>query len=152
MLSRLKHSFIEFQKKYETRLDILFFIAGFIFDAFMVSEVDEPIALIQQAVYLFIISVLLHYEILFRTLKWRPEGLTLKYWTYRNLLIHFLLGTLLNIYSLFYIKSSSFINSILFLPKKPNFAPQRCCLPTNRFKAHILRESPTQLVWLFVMH
>ncbi len=115
MLSNFKHSFIEFQKKYETRLDILFFIAGFIFDAFMVSEVDEPFALFQQALYLFIVSVLLHYEILFRTLKWRPEGFALKFWTYRNLLIHFLLGTLLNIYSLFYIKSSSLLNSILFL-------------------------------------
>lgn len=115
MLQIWKEKFFEFQKKHETRLDILFFIAGFIFDAFMVSEVDEPIALFQQAAYLFIIAVLLHFEILFRTLKWRPEGFTLKYWGYRNLLIHFLLGTLLNIYSLFYIKSSSFINSILFL-------------------------------------
>ncbi len=107
--------FFKFQKKYETRLDILFFIAGFIFDAFMVSEVDEPFAIAQQAFYLLLIAILIHYEILYRVLKWRPAGRLIKVWDYRNLLLHFLLGTLLNIYSLFYIKSSSLINSILFL-------------------------------------
>lgn len=114
-INEWKQRFLDFQKQHETRLDILFFIAGFIFDAFMVSEVDEPFAIAQQAIYLLIIAILLHYEILFRMLKWRPEGRLIKLWNYRNLLIHFLLGTLLNIYSLFYIKSSSFINSILFL-------------------------------------
>ena len=115
MLQKWKQGFSEFQKKYETRLDVLFFIGGFTFDAFMVSEVDEPLAIAQQFFYLFIIAILIHYEILFRMLKWRPEGYWIKFWNYRNLLIHFLLGTLLNIYSLFYIKSSSFINSIIFL-------------------------------------
>ena len=38
-----------------------------------------------------------------------------KLWSFRNLLLHFLLGTLLNIYSLFYIKSASLLNSLIFL-------------------------------------
>ncbi len=58
---------------------------------------------------------MIHFELLFRLGKWRPQGRVAKVWDFRNLLLHFLLGTLLNIYSLFYIKSASFLNSLLFL-------------------------------------
>jgi hypothetical protein len=114
--SSWKDRALEFQKKYEGRLEVLFFIGGFIFDALMVSEVDDLFALVQQAVYLAIIGLLLQYEVLFRLHKWHPVGrFTKKIWKFRNLLLHFLLGTLLNIYSLFYIKSASLFNSFIFL-------------------------------------
>lgn len=115
MFDDLKTKIIYFKHKHEARLDVLFFICGFAFDAIMVSEVDEPLAIFQQAVYLFIIAALIHFELLFRLHKWRPPERMTKLWNFRNLLLHFLLGTLLNIYSLFYIKSASFINSLIFL-------------------------------------
>lgn len=115
MLSEYKQKFLEFYEKHETRLEIAFFLGGFIFDVVFLSEVDDLFALGQQAAYLIIIAIFLHYEILFRTLKWRPEGKIIHVWAYRDLIVHFLLGSLLSVYSLFYIKSSSFINSILFL-------------------------------------
>ena len=115
MFDDLKRKLTYLKHKHEARLDVLFFICGFAFDAVMVSDVDEPLAIFQQAVYLFIIAMLIHFELLFRLHKWRPGDRLAKFWTYRNLLLHFLLGTLLNIYSLFYIKSASFINSLIFL-------------------------------------
>ena len=115
MFENLKARFNFLKNKYEAQLDVLFFISGFAFDAVMVSEVDEPFAIFQQALYLFIIAALIHFELLFRLHKWRPSDRLVKFWSYRNLLLHFLLGTLLNIYSLFYIKSASFINSLIFL-------------------------------------
>ena len=115
MLLVVKKSIQEIYIKHEVRFDILFFICGFIFDAFMVSEIDDLFSLVQQAVYLLVIAFILHHEILYRLQKWRPVGFFEKAWNYRNLLLHFLLGTLLNIYSLFYIKSASLISSIVFL-------------------------------------
>lgn len=115
MINIWKSKLQEYYHKYETRLDVVFFICGFIFDALLVTEIDHLFSLIQQAVYLFIVAFILHHEILYRLHKWRPHGFVEKMWNYRNLLLHFLLGTLLNIYSLFYIKSASLISSIIFL-------------------------------------
>jgi hypothetical protein len=102
-------------RKHETRLDLLFFVGGFCFDILLAGEIGEPFAIFQQTVYLLIIATLLHFEVLFRNFVWEPKGLALKVWPYRGLLLHFLLGTLLNIYSIFYIKSASIFNSLLFL-------------------------------------
>ncbi len=115
MFEELKRKITYLKIKHESHLDVLFFICGFVFDAFMVSEVDEPFAIFQQVLYLFIIATLIHFELLFRLQKWRPGPRLVKSWGYRNLLLHFLLGTLLNIYSIFYIKSASFVNSLIFL-------------------------------------
>ncbi|MGZ3726508.1 MAG: DUF2914 domain-containing protein [Pseudobdellovibrio sp.] len=116
MFAAGKQKILATYKKYDVRFDILFFIGGFAFDAFLVSDIDDLFSLAQQAMYLFIIATFLHHEILFRLHKWRPpEGLLGRVWTYRNPLLHFLLGTLLNIYSLFYIKSASLISSLIFL-------------------------------------
>jgi hypothetical protein len=116
MFNDLKQSLLERYKKHETMLEVIFFIGGFIFDVILVTEIDDIFCLIQQAVYLLIIAVILHYEVLFRLHKWRPgSGFMTKFWSYRNLLLHFLLGSLLNIYSLFYIKSASLLSSLVFL-------------------------------------
>ncbi len=116
ILQDLKQNVVEKYKLHESKLEVIFFICGFIFDAVMVSEIDDIFVLVQQALYLIIIACILHYEVLYRLHKWRPgPGLREKFWNYRNLLLHFLLGTLLNIYSLFYIKSASLLSSIIFL-------------------------------------
>lgn len=107
--------FSEFRKRNESKLDIIFFICGFIFDAWMVSYPDELIVIFQQAFYLFLIALLIHYELLFRLEKWRPSNFSLKIWPYQNFALHFCLGTLLNVYSLFYIKSASLFSSVIFL-------------------------------------
>jgi hypothetical protein len=107
--------FSEFRKKNEAKLDITFFICGFVFDAWMVAFPDEPLVILQQALYLFIIATLIHYELLFRLEKWHPSNFSAQIWPYQNFALHFCLGTLLNVYSLFYIKSASIFSSAAFL-------------------------------------
>lgn len=115
-MNDFKQTLLEKYKKHETTLEILFFVGGFIFDIVMMTDIDDLFGLAQQAAYLLIIAVILHYEVLFRLMKWRPRpGGVEKIWNYRNLIMHFLLGSLLSLYSLFYIKSASVLSSIVFL-------------------------------------
>jgi len=57
----------------------------------------------------------LYYEIIFNAKVWNPPARLERIWNYRNLILHFSLGSLLHVYSLFYIKSASLLNSLLFL-------------------------------------
>jgi hypothetical protein len=111
----LKEKIAEFREKHETKLDILFFIGGFVFDAWMVAAPDELFSVFQQMAYLVLIATFIHYEMLYRLMKWRPGPFVSRVWPYRNLALHFLLGTLLNVYSIFYIKSASLFSSLIFL-------------------------------------
>ena len=116
MFKAMKNNFINYYEKNEKQIEIAFFAGGFIWDIVMISDIDDLFSMLQQLIYLFIIASLLHYEILFRLHKWKPAlGFSQKLWNYRNLILHFLLGSLLSVYSLFYIKSSSFLSSIIFL-------------------------------------
>ncbi len=116
MVTEWKQKIAEEYTKHEKKLEIGFFIGGFIFDIFFLSEIDDVFSLGQQLIYLLIIAWVLHYEILFRLHKWRPQrGLIFKIWSFRSFIMHFLMGSLLSIYSLFYIKSSSLLNSLIFL-------------------------------------
>ena len=107
--------FSEFKKRNVAKLDITFFICGFLLDSWLVTYPDKPAVIIHQAIYLFIIALLIHYELLFRLEKWHPSNFALKIWPYQNFALHFCLGTLLNVYSLFYIKSASLFSSAIFL-------------------------------------
>ena len=104
-----------FRKTHEQKLEVFFFVFGFIFDAWMVTTPDEIHVLAQQAVYLFLIAFFIHYEMLFRNEIWQPQGFAKKLWPFRILALHFFLGTLLNVYSIFYIKSASLFSSLAFL-------------------------------------
>ncbi len=116
MWNNTRQKILSLYEKHETRAEILFFVGGFVFDVFMISDVDDLFGIFQQAFYLLVIAFFIHHEILFRLQKWRPTGgLSTRIWTYRNLILHFLLGSLLSLYSLFYIKSSSLISSLIFL-------------------------------------
>ncbi len=90
------------------------FTAGFIFDALVIHRIDDTPVLIQQGVYLIVCGLLLA-----RLIAWqhrRPEfprllaGLP----NWGAWLLHFMLGTLLNAYTLFYFKSGSGLTAMLF--------------------------------------
>lgn len=115
MFKNLKTRLLHFYEQHETRLEIAFFVGGFILDILLMSDVDDVLVIAQQAVYLFIIASIIHYETLFASAKWVPTGKIAKVWEFRSLIFSFLMGTLLNMYSLLYIKSASILNSILFL-------------------------------------
>ena len=93
--------------------ELAFFAAGFIFDAVLVRRIDETRTLVQQGVYLTIDGVLLAWIIAAR------QRAPLQGWSERlpriaDWLLHFTLGTLLNAFALFYLKSASGVATILF--------------------------------------
>ena len=114
-LNRLERYF----KENERAVAAVFFAAGFVFDMLTTGRIDSWATIGQQAVYLAVImAVLLQ---MFREQGQpapEPAGMTrLKRWTYeyRGPAVHFLLGALLNLYAIFFFKSSSLAVSFGFL-------------------------------------
>ncbi len=114
-MSSLKTKILSYYEKNEIKVDIAFFLGGFVFDVFTLADIDDPLSIIQQLFYLLVTGSILYLEFLV------PAGLAKvparfeKFWRYRQLAFHFLLGSLLSVYSLFYLKSSSFFSSIVFV-------------------------------------
>jgi len=111
MTAKLK----KFVDENETKLEVGFFFGGFILDVFLLSTPDDFFGIVQQLIYMTIVGSLLHFEVLYRLRKFKPGPRVKKFWQYRSLLLHFSFGSLLNLYSLFYIKSASLMSSFIFL-------------------------------------
>jgi len=103
--------------RHEGRVGALFFAAGFVFDTVAVGRIDSWHVIAQQVLYLAIVAaVLLH--MLFVPQAPAAEALPpIKryYYRYRIALLGFCLGTLLNVYTLFFFKSSSLLVSFSFM-------------------------------------
>jgi hypothetical protein len=94
---------------------ILFFLLGFVFDTLMLRRIDEPKVILQQAIYLIVSAALIGAELVGSTREVAaPRGLS-RVWKYREALLHFLMGTLLNCYTIFYFKSASALTSFGFI-------------------------------------
>ncbi len=97
-------------------MPIVFFVIGFLFDAFMLQRIDDHFSMLQQAIYLAIAGSLINLELLEYCGKYRAgSGIWSKIWKYREAIIHFMLGTLLNAYTIFYFKSASVLTSFVFV-------------------------------------
>lgn len=105
----------DFYKKNETKVDLSFFLAGVLLDIFTLAAPDNPWALLQQALYLLIIGLILFYGFLEQQGVWTPSERFKKVWASRDLPLHFLMGSLLSLYSLFYLKSASVFASFAFI-------------------------------------
>lgn len=114
-MENIKNKFISYYEKNEIKFDISFFLAGFIFDVFTLSDVDDPISIAQQVVYLLLIGSILYLEFLNTVKPLEIHPRFKKIWDLRQLILHFFLGSLLSVYSLFFLKSSSLFSSLLFL-------------------------------------
>jgi len=102
----------------EGRVAAVFFAAGFVFDMLTVGRIDSWAVIGQQAVYLAVIMAVLLQMFTEQDQPARSPSsfaLTRWYYEYRTALIHFLMGALLNIYAIFYFKSSSLLVSFGFL-------------------------------------
>jgi hypothetical protein len=105
--------------KNEQRIAVLSFVCGFLFDILMVDRADSWHAIAQQLLYLAVILAALTQMFLeeggpepdpagrFFAVRW--------YYQYRTALVHFFLGTLINVYTIFFFKSSSLLVSFGFL-------------------------------------
>lgn len=109
-----KEKFLIFKEKYEQYFPAAFFILGFSFDLITLGEIDDLSNIISQAIYLIIAGHILY-------LSYCPVQNTIEnkyvklYIDYKDDIYHFLLGSLLSAFTIFYFKSSSFANSFIFL-------------------------------------
>jgi hypothetical protein len=111
----LKDRLLAFYRRHEERWNIGFFIGGFLFDVATLSTVDNVWGIVQQIVYLGLIGWFLGMDLLFDAKQWTPSRRLEKVWAYRVLLVHFMLGSLMSVYSLFFIKSASLASSFVFV-------------------------------------
>jgi hypothetical protein len=103
----------------EGRVAAACFAAGFIFDILTTGRIDSWLVIAQQATYLLVITaILLHMFLQQDAAPFDPSGRGIParlYYDYRSPLVHFLMGALLNLYAIFYFKSSSLLVSFGFL-------------------------------------
>ena len=108
-----------YYQKNEQRIAVLSFICGFLFDIVTVDRADHWIAIGQQVVYIAVILAALT-QMFFEEGSPQADPASLFvlkrwYYQYRTALVHFFLGTLLNVYTIFFFKSSSLLVSFGFL-------------------------------------
>ncbi len=99
-------------KKWEP---LVFFVAGFVFDALLLHRIDDPLMLAHQALYLTIAGALIAFDLFCEFGQTVIHPRLVKIWSYREGFLHFILGTLLNVYTIFYFKSGTILNSVIFL-------------------------------------
>jgi len=108
-----------YYERNESQIAVLSFICGFFFDVVTIERVDSWYTIGQQGIYLALIMTVLM-QMFFEQGKPPLElaGLpAIKRWyhEYRSAAIHFFLGTLLNLYTIFFFKSSSLLVSASFM-------------------------------------
>ncbi len=91
------------------------FVAGFLFDTLAVGRIDKLHNIIHQATYLTFCALLTGWELRELHGRFAPPERLKGAWRYHAGATHFMLGTLLNIYTLFYFKSASLGTSFVFL-------------------------------------
>jgi len=105
----------QFIATYKPYFPASFFVGGFLFDLITLMRIDENFQLVQQFIYLMIIGSLLLAEKSLAVERIFQHRFLVKIWEYRYEVIHFLLGSLLSIYTIFYFKSASIWSSFIFI-------------------------------------
>lgn len=100
---------------YERYFPATFFAGGFAFDVATLDRIDHWITLLQQGVFLVMIGSLLTYEARFDVRRLPFPDWFERHKGYYESLMHFLFGGLLSAYTIFYFKSSSLLNSAIFM-------------------------------------
>lgn len=111
----VKQKFLNYYETHATKVDVSVFLGGFLFDVFFLSSIDDLFGLAQNVVYLIALAALLYFDFLHENQKLNLPKFLVKPWEFRKLAIHFILGSLLSVYSLFFFKSASLFNSIAFV-------------------------------------
>ena len=104
-----------FYHDHEPACTVGLFVFGFLFDTLAVGRIDKLHNIIHQASYLTLCALLTGWELREQHGRFAPPERFKTAWRYHAGATHFMLGTLLNIYTLFYFKSASLGTSFLFL-------------------------------------
>jgi hypothetical protein len=102
-------------ENYKPYFPAMFFIGGFVFDLVNLDRIDEDLVLIIQFIYLSIVGFALWGEKSITIERWFSVGWRNKAWHYRHEAIHFFLGALMSVYTIFYFKSASMWNAFFFI-------------------------------------
>jgi hypothetical protein len=104
-----------FRQRHQHAEHLVFFGGGFVFDSVMIRRIDDVLVLIQQGVYLAVVGVML--AVVVTSNERTPSVPASRRWLLNvsGPLVHFMLGTLLNAYALFYFKSASGWSAALFV-------------------------------------
>jgi hypothetical protein len=109
----MKNYIRRLHEKYAHLMGATFFVLGFLFDLLTLGRIDDSFNILIQFVYLLIAHlILISFEIKQRDYESKVVSLFMEY---RNEVFHFLVGSLLSAFTIFYFKSSSFSNSFIFL-------------------------------------
>jgi hypothetical protein len=115
MFAQLRENLKQKMHKYKKWEPLAFFTVGFLFDAMLLHRIDDPLMLVHQATYLTLAALIIAWDVFSEEGKGSVPGWLNWFWKFRVGILHFLLGTLLNVYTIFYFKSGSFLGSIYFL-------------------------------------
>jgi hypothetical protein len=107
----------QFYHKYSAYTPAAFFFGGFILDLLTLGRIDDSSNWIMQLIYLSLSGSLLVWLYLKPEI---PESVLQTKWKkfifeYRTEAMHFCLGALLSVYTIFYFKSSSLVSSFVFI-------------------------------------
>jgi hypothetical protein len=111
----LNNSITTFRTKYKKYEGLTFFIIGFLFDVFTLRRIDDWLKLGFQVAFVFLLALFLLRDYRWKQKPWEPFGGFRKIWKYEVEIVHFLFGSLLSAFVIFYFKSSSLSHSLFFL-------------------------------------
>jgi len=108
-----------YYEKHERNVAIGAFVGGFLFDILTTGRIDSWLLIGQQALYLLVVTAAL-LQMFFEEGKPPPaleNMFVLKRWYYelRTAIVHFLLGSLISLHTIFFFKSSSLLVSFFVL-------------------------------------
>src|SRR3989344_9029418 len=115
LMTQIKNRLLDYYEQNEAKVDIAFFLGGFFFDIFTLSDIDDLLGIGQQVAYLLILGSILYFDFLDDNGFFKIPARLEKAWNYRQPILHFFLGSLLSVYSLFFLKSASIFSSIIFV-------------------------------------
>src|SRR4029453_1714476 len=109
------HRMQAFRHRYAKTEIAVFFAAGFIFDIVTLSRIDDIVTLVQQGLSLVVLGALMMIDERYRAGLAEPPRWLAQAWRFCEDAIHFLFGSLLSSFTLFYLKCSSGFSSIIFM-------------------------------------
>lgn len=104
-----------YRERYAKQEIAVFFLGGFLFDVLTLDRIDNALTIAQHFVYLVALTALILYEERVAVGRAQPPDWLAKAWRFSEDAVHFLLGSLLSSFSLFYFKASSTLSSFLFM-------------------------------------
>ena len=104
-----------FYQKYQVYFPVVFFAGGFLLDLLTTDRIDQQFSLWQQFVYLLLIHLIIFLQVTEPEVFRRNDRLIAKMWKYNREILHFLFGSLLSLYAIFYFKSASLLTSFSFM-------------------------------------